>query len=165
MQEVHRLALEDIESNLDYDTRIVEVNFQDASFLRELRRRGYNNIAGTGDVENFIDLEVHPISELPDAEVVCCFNKKLKLNPREFPGKYFYGCIAKDWDEDAPGKIAKILGDGKYNEIKVRATTYRSHDFNLPLPLAFLMSTALTVMGIVGPKYAVKAERTFNYDG
>ena len=85
MQEVHRLALEDIESNFDYDTRIVEVNFQDASFLRELRRRGYNNIAGTGDVENFIDLEVHPISELPDAEVVCCFNKKLKLNPREFP--------------------------------------------------------------------------------
>ena len=53
MQEVHRLALEDIENNFDYDTRIVEVNFQDASFLRELRRRGYNNIAGTGDVENF----------------------------------------------------------------------------------------------------------------
>ena len=58
MDEPRRLALQDIENNFETDTRIVELDFRDSRFLKELQDRGYKNIAGTGDVENFINFEV-----------------------------------------------------------------------------------------------------------
>ena len=161
MDEPRRLALQDIENNFETDTRIVELDFRDSRFLKELQDRGYKNIAGTGDVENFINFEVFLPSEthkIFDAEVVCCFSRRFP-DPCNIPGKVFYGSIAKVWDDNTPLRVAEMLAEADYKEIKVRTTSYSKEDFKIPPLLGVLMSSFLTLIGIDGPKYVIKASR------
>ena len=161
MDETKRLALQDIEVNFDCDTRIVELNFGTGEFLRELLRRGYFNVAGTGDVENFTECDVFLPNEthrIQDAEVVCSFNKKMP-NPKDIPGNFFYATVLKGFESDCPIKIANMLAEAEYKDIKVRTTAYSWRDFSLPFFLAIPAAGFLNLFGVEGPRYMVKASR------
>ncbi len=161
IDEPKRLALQDIEVNFDCDTRIVELNFGEGEFLRELLRRGYFNVAGTGDVENFTECDVFLPNEthrIQDAEVVCSFNKRMP-DPKYIPGNVFYGTVHKGMDSDEPIKIANTLAEADYKDIKVRTTSYSWRDFNLPFFLSLPIAGFLNLFGVEGPRYMIKARR------
>lgn len=161
IDEPKRLTLQDIEVNFDCDTRIVELNFGQGEFLRELLRRGYFNVAGTGDVENFTECDVYLPNEthrIQDAEVVCSFNKNMP-DPKYIPGNVFYGTVYKGIDSDEPIKIANTLAGADYKDIKVRTTSYSWRDFKLPFFLSLPIAGFLNLFGVEGPRYIIKASR------